>query len=162
VDEDLSLVEANVEGANDGVLAHSQLELLCLIDLIADVILSFLNEEDLVNFIELVIDRFLGQEESGLKHFEDLDHEILILNVVPSVETVVNTDICRLFRLVLVVFGKVKELLKVLDERPEKEVLINVLLDLRWQLLKKLDIFFCAHRLILIIGPSIVEVAFNL
>jgi len=51
----------------------------------------------------------------------------LILNIVPSVETVVNSD-----RIVLVwaLFGKIKELFKVIDEGLEQEITVDLPFDI--------------------------------
>lgn len=119
VDEDLTLVEADVEGAYDSVLSHSQLELLGLVHFVADVVLSFLNEQDLIDFIKFVVNGFLCQELAWLKHFENLNHEVLVLDVVPCVETVINPNILRLLRLIWVVLREIKELLEVLDKSLE-------------------------------------------
>ena len=69
MDEDLSLVEADVEGANDRVLSHSQLELLGLVNFVTDVVLSFFDEQDLIDFIEFVVNGLLGQKLSWLEYF---------------------------------------------------------------------------------------------
>ena len=97
-----------------------------------------------------------------LKNFKNLNHKVLILNVVPSVKTVINPHILGLLGLVRVIFGKVKELFEVLDEGLEQEVLVNVLLYLRRKLDQQLEILFLSHSLVLIVRPSVSEVVFNL
>lgn len=130
VNEDLPLVETDVEGADDSVLAHSQLELLGLVHFVTNVVLAFLDEEDLVDLVELVVDGLFSEELARLENLKDLNHKVLILHIIPSVETVVNSDIGALFGLAGVILREVEELLEVLNECLEQKVLINVLLYL--------------------------------
>ena len=134
MNKDLSLVEADVEGANHRVLSHSQLELLRLVHFVPDVVLSFFDEQDLIDFIKLVVNGFLCQKLSRLKYFQNFNHKVLVLNIIPSVKTIVNSHICRLLSFVRVILGEIEELLEVFNESLEQKVLVNVFLDLRGQL----------------------------
>lgn len=134
VNEDLSLVEADVEGADDRVDTHPQLELFSLIDLVTNVVLAFLDEQDFVNFIQLVVDCFLGQELSWLENFQNFNHEVLVLHIIPGVETVINPNVGAFLCLARIVLREVEELLEILDESLEQEIFVDVLLYLGRQL----------------------------
>lgn len=83
VNEDLSFIEADFEGADDCVLAEPQPELLRFVDLIPNVVVAMLNEKDLIHFVELIMNGFPGRKLHGLKLFEHFDHEVLVVDVVP-------------------------------------------------------------------------------
>ena len=67
MDEDLTLIEANVESSDDSVLSKSQLELFSLVYLITDVIVSLLDEQDLVDFVQLHVNDFTITKDAWLQ-----------------------------------------------------------------------------------------------
>ena len=137
VDEDLPLVETNVESTDDGVLAQPQLELLSLVHLIADVVLSLFDEQNLIHLVKLNVNNLSWGKDPWLEVLQNIDHEVLVLDVVPCEERVVNPDgVIFISRL----FGEVKELLEVVDERLEQEITVDLPLHVCWQLLQQFDV----------------------
>lgn len=67
MDEDLTLIEANVESSDDSVLSKSQLELFSLVYLVTDVIVSLLDEQDLVDFVQLHVNYFTITKDAWLQ-----------------------------------------------------------------------------------------------
>lgn len=67
MDEDLTFIEANVESSDDSVLSKSQLELFSLVYLITDVIVSLLDEQDLVDFVQLHVNDFTITKDAWLQ-----------------------------------------------------------------------------------------------
>ena len=75
----------------------------------------------------------------------------MVLYVIPSVKTIVNSDVCRFLSLVRIILGEVEELLEVLDESLKQKVFIDVLLDLRGELDEQFQVLFLADSLVLVI-----------
>ena len=124
VNEDLPFIKADFEGADDGVLAQPQPELLRFVDLIPDVVVTMLNEKDLVHFVELIVNSFPRRELHGLKLLEHFDHEVLVVDVVPRVVRVRYVRVRLLFKL--------KEFFEVAYEDFEQEFAVQLLLDIWW------------------------------
>ena len=75
----------------------------------------------------------------------------MVLHVIPSVKTVVDSHVCRFLSFVRVILGEVEELLEVLDESLKQKVFIDVFLDLRGELDEQFQVLFLADSLILVI-----------
>jgi hypothetical protein len=159
MDEDLTLIEANVESSDDSVLSKSQLELFSLVYLITDVIVSLLDEQDLVDFVQLHVNDFTITKDAWLQWLENLDHEVLVLHVIPGIETVINSNLLVLSS---ILFGEIKELSEVLDELFEQEITINLTLNRSGELIEKFLVLVSTYRLILVVDPAVVEILFDL
>ena len=161
VDEDLSFVEADVECSNYCSCTHSHLESLLLVDFVTDVVFSLFDKQDLIDFIQLNVNSLLPLKDPWFKAFEYLDHKVLVHHVVPFVICMFN--LCFSFFSVLIrdIHWKVEELPKANEEDAEQEVTVDFSLDMTWQLLNQLLIFFCTDSLVLVIDPSVVEVLFD-
>ena len=131
VDEDLTLVKANVEGTDHCVLAKTQLELFSFVYFVSNVVFTLLDEEDFVNFIKLNVDNLSLRENSWLKRLQNVNHEVLILDIIPSVEAVVNPNSNSII-LIWVLLGEVKELFEILDEGLEQEITVNLSAHIGW------------------------------
>lgn len=157
VDEDLSFVEADVECPDHGVWAQSHLELLDLVDLVADVVLARLDEDDLVDLVELGVDRLMRGELTRLQLSEDVDHQRLVLEVRPSVETVIDSRLVVAI-LRLQVFGEIEELFELVAEGLKQEVRINLPRDVGRKLDQQIDVARVPQGLVLVVHPHVVEV----
>lgn len=67
VDEDLTLVEADVESTDHCVLTKSKLELFGLVDLVSNVVLSLFDKKNFIDLVKLNIDDFFLGENSWLE-----------------------------------------------------------------------------------------------
>jgi len=85
VDEDLPPVEAHFEGTNHSADSKANPELLHFVYLIANVVLSLLNEQDFIHFIQLAIDRLSRTEMPRLQQLQHFDDEVLVGEIVPIV-----------------------------------------------------------------------------
>lgn len=155
MDKNLSFIEADVESTDDSVRSKSKFELFSFVYLIANVIVSWLDEKDLVYFVKLYVYNLSLSEDSWFKWLQNVDHEILILDIIPSVKAIINSN---LFTFTRGLFWEIKELTEVFNEAFEKEVTINLTLDRCRELLKKFVIFVGAHSLVSVINPSVIEV----
>jgi hypothetical protein len=132
VDKDLSFVKTDIEGSNNCVLSKSKLEFFSFVDFVPNIVLSLFNKKNFIHLIQLNVNDFSRGENSRLKGLKDIDHKVLILNVIPSIETVVDSN-----RIIFVwtLFREVKEFFEVLDECFEQEMTINLSFDISRQLL---------------------------
>lgn len=159
MDKDLTLVEANVESSDDSVRSKSQLELFSLVYLVTDVIVSLLDEQDLVDFVQFHINNFAITEDAWLQRLENLDHEVLVLHVIPGIKTVINPNLLVLSSILL---GEIKELSEMLDELFEEEVTVNLSLNCRGELIEKFLVLVSTNRLIFVVDPSVIEILLDL
>lgn len=159
MDEDLSLIEADVEGSDYSVRSKSQLELFSLIYLITDVIVSLLNEQDLVDFVQFHINDFAISKDAWFQRLEYFDHEVLVLDVIPGIETVIDSNLLVLSS---ILFGEIEELSKVLDELFKQEITINLSLNCSGELIEKFLILISAYSLVFVIDPAVVEILLDL
>jgi hypothetical protein len=132
MDEDLSLVKADIEGSNYCILSKSEFEFFSFVDLVSNIILSLFNKKDFIHFIQFNVNDFSRSKNSRLKRFQDINHKVLVLNIIPGVETVVNSDRIIFVRTLL---REIKKFLEVLDESFEQEITIDFSLDVCRQLL---------------------------
>lgn len=159
MDEDLSLIEADVEGSDYSVRSKSQLELFSLIYLITDVIVSLLNEQDLIDFVQFHINDFAISKDAWFQRLEYFDHEVLVLDVIPGIETVIDSNLLVLSS---ILFGEIEELSKVLDELFKQEITINLSLNCSGELIEKFLILISAYSLVFVIDPAVVEILLDL
>lgn len=150
INEDLPFIKANFEGTDDSVLAQSQSELLRFVDLISNVIVTMLNEKDLVHFVKLVMNGFPRRELHRLKLLQHFNHKVLIVHVVPRIVCVRYVRVGLLLEL--------KEFLEVPDEDLEQEFAVQLLLHIWWQFIKDLEVSLGANGDVLVILPPVCEV----
>ena len=121
VDEQRATIEASLVGPNHGLAGVPDLVLDLLIDLISDVIKTLFDEDDFVDVIKLCEDNVLVPETDWVKLLQELNHKVLVLEVVPGIEGI------------LVGAGEVGDAEvppEFLEKADEHEMSVNLALDL--------------------------------
>jgi hypothetical protein len=152
VDKQRAAVETGLVGAYHCLAWVTDLEINLLVHLVADIVLTFLDEDDLVNVVQLRENKEVLLDLDWIQMLQELNHKVLILDIGPGVETV--------FILATQV-GDAEVLSKVLQEPKEHEVFVDVALDLARQLLEQGDVLWLRDGLVMVILPSVIKVLLN-
>ena len=83
VDEVASLVIASHESSDDCLSWTSHFQMDGLVDFITDVVVALFDEDNFVNIIKLLEDECASSILDWFKSLQNIDHEVLILKVVP-------------------------------------------------------------------------------
>lgn len=156
VAENGSDVKGAVECTDKGLIGIPNHELLPLVDFIADINLTKLNENDFVDVVQLFENHLVFEHLSWLKLLEDLHHEIAIVLVCPGVKwnDAIGSLLLSLFDL--------ESVSEDAQKLSEKELLIELVLNVIWKLLKHFNLRRVIDGLVSIIRPSVVEVLLDL
>lgn len=134
VDEDLSLVEANIESSDDSSSTHSHFKPFLFVDFISNIIFSLLDKQYFIYFIQLNINHFLLLKDPWFQTFQNFNHKVLIHNVVPLVISMFNFSFTLFPIFILNIHWKIKELPKAYEENTEKKITVNFSLNMAWKL----------------------------
>ena len=120
--------------------------------MVAQVNAAFLEEDDLIYFLQLVADDFMGQCHSWLQLLEHLKHELLVKVVLPRVEIKPKGE--SHFVLVLEERKKPSE---DLQEVGEHEFGVNLGDHLAWQLVQNFLVLLISERVVGVMAPFVLE-----
>ena len=126
VNEERTSVEAGFIGSNYSLAGMSYFVLNFLVHFVADVVEAIFDENNFVNIVKLCKDYVLRSKPNRVKLLQELDHKVLILKIVPRVETVL-VGTCKV--------RNTKVSSKLLQETNEHKMSVNLALNLTWKLL---------------------------
>ena len=152
IDEQGASIETSLISAYHSLARVANFVLDFLVHFVADIIKTLLDENNLVDIIKLCEDDVLVFESDRVELLQKLDHEVLVLKVVPGVERV------------LVGARKVRDAKvpsELLQEADEHEMSVNLTLDFTWKLLEKSVVFRLGYSLVVVVLPSVVEVVLD-
>ena len=125
VNKYLTFIEADFESTNNCFAVETESELLGLVNFVSDIIVTRIDKEYLVDFIEFVMDGLPSWNLNRFQLFQHLYHEVLVVHVIPGVVSVFN--IC-LNRFLL----KLKELPELLNKVLKQKFAVKLLLNISW------------------------------
>jgi hypothetical protein len=114
------------------------------------------DEDNFTWALSLVVNDLLWRKVNRLEGLKYLDHEVLVLVVVPVVVGVFQNLACFI---VNGLFLKLKERFEPAQENTVKEVRKQLYLDFTRHLRKHIDVFHIFHSDEFVIGPSVGKVA---
>ena len=153
VNEVASLIKASVEASNDCLSWVSHFQMNSFIDFVTDIIKALFNENNFIHIIKLLENKGTSSILNWLKSLQNINHEVLILKVVPRIKTMFSTSM---------LVWNIEEPLEIIEESHEKEIRVNHSSDVNWKLIKQTLIFFFRDALVLIVAPSVIKEVFYL
>ena len=162
VKEFAALAEQVLVTANYGLLAELHMEVALLLVAEADgvlarylLLLADLLRDDvnlLVHFVGLLKNVLLSRVEARFERLEHLSHELRVLRVFPAV-------VGRLRTVTVLLYAELDP--EQVEEAVEEEELVDVVLDVVWQLSHEPLPRIALDRVVLVVCPEVLEVAFE-